>query len=182
MRVFIAINLPLEVRKKIASLSKSFKLMESAKWINEDNLHLTLKFYGELSKQELEKINTLVPKALMDINPFEISFKNFGAFPSFKKPRILWLGVSEGSENLITIAENIEKYSAECGFKTEERKYHPHLTVGRFKMPKPIDDKTNTDTESFSFLCKKIDIMESILETDGPKYSITNSVKLGETR
>src|SRR5205823_4298183 len=106
----------------------------NVKWVSPANLHLTLLFLGELDDRDLAQVCRLAAKATAKLEPFRISVAGIGAFPNLRRPKVLWAGINEGSEELIAIFHGIESPLFEAGFyRKEERAFSPHLTLGRAK-------------------------------------------------
>jgi len=176
IRAFIAIELSPEIQSKLVALQN--KLRESGawvKWVEPENIHLTLKFLGYVSKSQLKSIFEAVCESIEGIAPFPLSFSGLGAFPKLENPRVVWVGVGEGREMLSRINRNLEGILKRNGFPAEDREYHPHLTLGRAKSSQNKDQLTEvvkSEKEGFvgSMEAKEITIMQSILKPGGPEY------------
>ncbi len=137
-RVFCAIDLAVSVR---ASLMRPInRLRESvphaqASWSREDNLHLTLKFLGEIQTTRLSALSNAAGCAVSDFSPFEITLDEPGVFPEHGTPRVLWIGVKDESGKLAEIHTRLEEECARQGFARGERPFHPHLTIARLRQP-----------------------------------------------
>ncbi|RCK73867.1 MAG: 2'-5' RNA ligase [Anaerolineae bacterium] len=133
LRAFIAIELPSEVQKKLSQVIQ--RLQEqlrdvSIRWVKPHNIHLTLKFLGEVSLNNLETIKQILVKEAAEVSPFEFSIGELGAFPNVKRPRVLWLHVAAPPE-LFALQRSIDTQTERLGYVSEERTYSPHITVGR---------------------------------------------------
>jgi 2'-5' RNA ligase len=133
LRAFIAIELPSEVQKKLSQVIQ--RLQEplrdvSIRWVKPHNIHLTLKFLGEVSLNNLETIKQILVKEAAEVSPFEFSIGELGAFPNLKRPRVLWLHVVAPPE-LLALQRAIDIKTERLGYVSEERTYSPHITVGR---------------------------------------------------
>ncbi len=188
MRIFLSVEIPKEVKRK---LEKDFlrKLPGTGlplKIVKPENLHLTLKFLGEINKEELQKVYDSLREIKKE--PFKIELRGTGAFPSSKRPRIIWLGVEEGKEELMELALFIEDELFKAGFPKEERRFAGHLTVARIKgYPKEEGLRKLTklfeessEKEFGSFLVQSFYIMESVLQKEGPTYALLKKVDLAE--
>jgi 2'-5' RNA ligase len=134
IRTFIAVEISPEVRARAGQLMA--RLGESGakvKWVEPHNLHLTLKFLGDVDARDLPAVCGVVAEAVRDVPAFEIEFLGAGAFPAAVRPRTLWLGVGRGSEGLIEVHERLERQLAGLGFRREGRRFQPHLTIGRVR-------------------------------------------------
>ncbi|MCX7786041.1 MAG: RNA 2',3'-cyclic phosphodiesterase, partial [candidate division WOR-3 bacterium] len=131
IRSFIAIEIPKKIRQEIMKFVDEFQQQNLAvRWVKYENLHLTLCFLGNVTKVFLHKVADKLSAIAGAQKSFELSLKNFGAFPSQRSPRIIWVGVEKGSSELIDLQAKVESTLAEIGYKPEERRFHPHLTVG----------------------------------------------------
>jgi RNA 2',3'-cyclic 3'-phosphodiesterase len=130
MRLFVAIEISLEIRERIAEfVSRSKANIAGARWVRPEGMHITLKFLGNVPD---EKIN-LIENVLRDVQArsFSLSVRNIGFFPNPKSPRVLSAGVDAGPE-LAQLAEQVDKALAPLGFEPEKRAFNPHITLARF--------------------------------------------------
>jgi 2'-5' RNA ligase len=136
MRTFIAIDLPEPLRAALAEAQQGFRsACPDARWTRPEGIHLTLKFLGEISDAQAKQ----VVEALAQIGPFEpfsVEVKGFGFFPQARRPHIFWAGVA-APPALAEFAARIESHMEKIGFAREDRAYSPHLTLARFKVPRP---------------------------------------------
>lgn len=136
MRAFIAIELPEAVRESLARQQARFRAVcPDARWTRPEGIHLTLKFLGEISGEQ----EAQVKKALGQIERFEkfiVRAQGFGFFPGAKRPRVFWAGLAAPPE-LAGLAAQVESAMAQLGFPAENRAFSPHLTLARFKVPRP---------------------------------------------
>jgi 2'-5' RNA ligase len=171
VRSFIAVEIPEKVRSEITRMLNKFSEEDSgARWVKHDNLHITLLFLGEVTQEFIRNAeNELTTLAKSKIS-FEMSLKNIGAFPSPRSPRIIWIGVDKGAVELTDLQFKIESAFTKIGYKPEERKFHPHLTVGRvkFKFNTPKIFETNYKSEIFPV--KSVVLFKSTLRPEGPIY------------
>ncbi|HAX62290.1 MAG TPA: RNA 2',3'-cyclic phosphodiesterase, partial [Elusimicrobia bacterium] len=137
MRLFIAVNIRAETKDKIAGIQSVFKKnCDGIKWTSPENLHLTLKFLGEVDDNKKDLISEKLRQAVIGIKKFEIDFEKIGVFPDETSPRVLWLGAGTGKTELENLAQKVESLlmsTAELDFEKEKRPFSAHLTLGRFK-------------------------------------------------
>ena len=136
MRAFIAIDLPEAVRVALRQQQAPFRAVcPDGRWTRPEGIHLTLKFLGEISDQQVtQAINAL--KELRPFETFSTEVKGFGFFPDTRRPRVFWAGVAT-PPNLVMLAEQVEHAMEKLGFAREDRPFTPHLTLARFKVPRP---------------------------------------------
>ena len=129
MRLFIALDIPGEVRSRLAEyMARVRQYAPGVRWPRVEGLHVTLKFIGEVKNDKLEEIKKAV--ASVKAAPFDVVFANVGFFPNTKSPRVFWAGV-EGGEPLPTLARSVDDAVAQLGIEREQKAYHPHLTLAR---------------------------------------------------
>ena len=193
MRLFIAVNISEENRSKIAQIQSELKkniadvhpvrydkLSNGVKWIEKENLHLTLKFLGEVADEQLVSIKEKIKEVSSSIKGFEIDFCSLGVFPSETFYKILWVGIEKGQAELKNLAQRLEDLLQGIGFKKEKRPFSAHLTIGRFRKPKPCKLQGTNTEEKFSEAVEKVSLVKSTLTPKGPIYEIIEEFKLGE--
>ncbi len=183
IRTFIAISVPEEVKKRISDLQSNLKRYGAyIKWISSDSMHITLKFLGDVEESGIDTIAEAVREASSSQQPFTISVSSTGIFPNIRRPRVFWVGVEKGKEILISLAAKIEKACSELGFDPEKRSFSAHLTLGRVKSLKNIDDTlsamNSTGFQGGSFRVEEIIVMKSELNPRGAKYTPLHKIKL----
>ncbi len=133
MRTFIAIDLDRPVRDSLSRLQEELKSCGAdVRWVKAENIHLTLKFLGDISEETAGDIVSILEKSCTGVSAFDIEVSGVGVFPDIKSPRVLWAGIS-GDAALRELHRKIEDGTASLGFRRENRKFVPHLTLGRFR-------------------------------------------------
>lgn len=180
-RIFIAINLPEEIKTEIGKAIKKAEAIEpGVKWVNALNIHITLAFMGYLEEKEIAKITTIVKAVAKNQKKYILSLENAGVFPSLAAPQVFWIGTRENL-NLINLQNVLKSRLQIGGFKTEERVFVPHLTIGRVKNKIKNVQKLLGLLKEVKFehiLVSSIDVMESILKKSGPEYKTIFKVNL----
>lgn len=154
------------------------------KWVDPDSMHITLLFLGEVSELDLVPICRIVNKCAGEIPPFSMEFKGLGAFPTPRRPKILWSGISEGMESLQLLHERLEEPLLEQGhYRREGRAYQPHLTLGRLNAEAREGEwgpilAANADWEGGTTRVEEVLVMRSDQRRDGPVYSVIGRGKL----
>jgi 2'-5' RNA ligase len=183
MRYFIAIDMTENIKDAIAGVIEKCGLnSKGIKWVSAENVHLTLKFLGDVKEDLIPEIEKGLASICMRHDVFNINIRGAGAFPNFKYPNILWMGIDE-SEELKRLYEDIEESMSELGFEKEDRKFSPHLTIGRVKDRKGIEPVikelyTFKDTFFGSIEVKEVLLMRSVLKPTGAEYSKIAGFKL----
>jgi len=136
IRTFIAIEIPEEIRARLAALQEEWKKERAqVTWVKPDNIHLTLKFLGDVPEEKMESVQQGVRRATEGLTPFTVAVKTVGTFPSWKRPRVLWVGIEETTGKVSALASRIEDEMTKLGFEKEDRPFSAHLTLGRVKRP-----------------------------------------------
>ncbi|MBI5124208.1 MAG: RNA 2',3'-cyclic phosphodiesterase [Candidatus Omnitrophica bacterium] len=137
MRAFIAIELSEEIRDTLEQIQSHLEYSGAdVKWVEKDNIHLTLKFLGEISEEKLKQIIAALEIIAKGSSAFEISLKDIGAFPKIEYPRVIWAGLDKGTTESKILAEKIDDALSKIGFQKEARPFAAHLTIGRVRSPK----------------------------------------------
>jgi len=184
MRTFIAVGISSGVRERIARIQAEFrKGNPDVKWVEPENLHLTLKFLGEVSEEKISGVIEKTRMAAYGISNFMVHLSGFGSFPNLKFPRVVWIGIKEGSEELKNLSTRIEENLSQLGFAKEKREFSAHLTIGRVRSPrekgklvKKIEELERSEVGEFSV--DRVLVMESQLSSQGPTYRIIEEVNL----
>lgn len=138
MRVFVALDIPEEVRRAIGEhIVQWEKLCRGARWVRVEGLHVTLKFIGEVQPEMVERIRTHLATIRLAA-PVEMSFREVGFFPNERHPRVFWVGIT-ATPNLDELAAEVEQGLESLGIPQEQRPFRPHLTVARFKSEDGLD-------------------------------------------
>ncbi len=138
MRAFVAVEIPDEIRRRIADLIQALQsAAPQVRWARAEGLHITLKFLGEISEQQVEEIKTQL-MSVQSATPLHLQIQGAGYFPNERSPRVVWLGVESGAA-LPELASQVEKRLATLGMAEEDRPFSAHLTVGRLRRPGKLD-------------------------------------------
>jgi RNA 2',3'-cyclic 3'-phosphodiesterase len=175
VRLFIAIEIPEDIRTTFASLLKEFcAIAPQLRWVRTENLHVTLKFLGETESAKLDALQNVL-SAVRSPYPVNLEFRGLGFFPNEKRPRVFWAGI-EASPNLRTLATDIDQAAHPLGFLLEDRPFTPHLTLARFPVPgippKLLQAMNEKSSHSFgSLTAKEFHLIESRLKPSGAEYT-----------
>lgn len=177
LRTFIALELPPET---ISLLDKVQQALKSsglrAKWVKPENIHLTLKFLGNIDPGDIDKIGGAMTEAVQDCAPLTLTAKGVGVFPGIKRPRVIWVGLGGQITLLFAVQRKLDDHLAAIGIAKEKRPFKGHLTLGRFKQsvhPKKISHiiQEHADLDSEAFIAKRIVLFQSDLKETGPQYT-----------
>jgi RNA 2',3'-cyclic 3'-phosphodiesterase len=184
IRAFIAVDLDDPVIEKICSVVEILKSrITEIRWLRKENLHLTLKFLGNIAESQVEPIATALRHPLGLFSPCNISAKGLGVFPDFRRPKILWVGLT--GDQLVQLTAEIESALMPLGFTPENRAFTPHLTIGRWREgnrpAKNLRQKIGSlnDFEFGACAVRQIVLFQSVLKPEGASYSELRTIQLG---
>lgn len=186
IRSFVALELTDEVREQLAVLLQRLQRTSAAvKWVEPENLHLTLKFLGEVPEEQIELVGKTLKAVAQATEPFSFTVKGVGGFPDLRRPRVLWVGV-EALQALIKLQQLVEKAMEQLGFPPEYRVYHPHITIGRVKTVTGIEKvreilREYADVKFGEVLASHLTLFRSDLSREGPTYTPLAKLNFAET-
>lgn len=185
MRCFIAIEVPSEIRSAFVELQNDLSSAGAdVAWTNPDNIHLTLKFLGEIDKKLASKVEQVCLETIAAASPFNLSIDRIGFFPNERHPRVLWLGLGGEIGPLEKLQEQLDERLAGIGFEIEEKDFQPHLTVGRIRSNKNLREllqrSAGYSLPSLSFMVQEIVLMKSDLLPSGACYSELAKARMKE--
>lgn len=182
MRIFVAITPPPEVRHAaLAAAEEATRgLGGSVRWTKQENVHLTLKFLGEVPDEALKSICGALRVACSTHGPFDARLKGLGAFPSPRRARVIWAGMDEGSQQISSLAASVEAALEPLGFRPEGHPYVPHATLGRAKGRPVIVDLSKAGVlEGPAFRVGRAELTKSTLTPRGSIYETVEAFSLG---
>ena len=180
-RSFIAIDLSENIRNFLGALSQELNKHLSkgdVRWVQPDNIHLTLRFLGETENDKLDLITKGMDYSAGHIEPFDLVLGKLGCFPSAKRPRVIWVGFQNNIEGLSSLQSSLEEKIVALGWKPEGRKYHPHLTLGRVKnSPAVVKAQLPWGREigNRRIEARAIALYESRLRPSGAEYGLLHT-------
>jgi RNA 2',3'-cyclic 3'-phosphodiesterase len=181
MRLFVALEIPSAVRENLAALLKFLRAISpQTRWVRPENLHVTLKFIGEVAETKIAAIRSALAGVRCD-QVVTLDFRKVGFFPNEKHPRVFWAGI-EASPNLITLAADIEMATEKLGILREKRSFSPHLTLARFDPPR-LEEKLraaiqeNATRDFGSLRTSQYHLIESKLKRSGAEYTTVESFR-----
>jgi 2'-5' RNA ligase len=192
VRSFIAISLPDNVRAELTSLEEKLKARRHpfVKWVDPESMHLTLKFLGNVMVDSVPQIVEAMSRVAMSRSHFKLEVAGTGAFPSWQRPQVVWVGVGGELDKLNALQKGLEFALSPLGFPPEARSFSAHLTLGRLR-----DRVTSDDRRRFAEFAQKVEfkaslafevsavrLMKSQLTPAGPIYSELAVAELGLSR
>ena len=185
MRTFIAINLSDDERARIHRAARPLRDSEfPIRWVRPENVHLTLKFLGEVEENRVGELSEAIDRTVAGVSEFQMTAREFGAFPSNRRPRVVWVGIEVDEEVLSDLHGRLEAELERLGFERETRDFRPHLTLGRAHRRAGGRDFDGFDEvlDSLDYEDRlevgSVDLMRSDLRPDGARYSVIHSARL----
>lgn len=186
LRTFVAVEIDEAIRRRAAEVIGELSgTSAKVKWVEPEQMHFTLKFLGEVDIRDTAAICKAVAKAAERLAPFEIKCQGVGAFPKNDRPRTVWLGVSQGEEEMVTLHDGIDDRLAKLGHRQEHRRFRPHLTIGRVRQSTP--DQIGElaagleqfhDFDAGEMLVREVVVFSSTLAPTGPTYTPLGTARL----
>lgn len=184
MRLFIAINIPKKERTRIHRAARP--LREEALpvgWVEPDKYHITLKFLGDVRPDRLEAVSAAVEQVAAATKAFRTVVSGFGAFPTIRRPRVIWIGIGATPE-LRCLKQDLEWALGDFGFEPETRAFHPHVTLGRVRGEggagafRGLDSVVAEMSYEGELRVHSVDLMRSRLSKEGAEYTLVAGARL----
>jgi RNA 2',3'-cyclic 3'-phosphodiesterase len=162
-----------------------FSRAANVKWVEAHNLHLTLKFLGDVHERVILDVCRAVERGARQVEPFPLEVRGAGAFPNAARPRTVWLGAREGADQMVVLHDRIEEPLAELGYREEHRRFQVHTTIGRVRGAGPgIAELGERLRQQADFLAgrmtvDRVTVFSSTLTPDGPIYDVIGTARLG---
>lgn len=191
IRAFLAIPLPDDVTAALCHLAEQVAQARiiGLKPVRLENMHLTLKFFGDLNAGQVESIVDTVTHTVKTIRPFTLRLGNVGAYPNNRSPRVLWVGLDGDVAPLQDTHRRIESALGQIAIKPDSREFRPHLTIARIRDRTSHNERRRAAEALFSAEVRSglsvpvnhLRLMRSILRPEGPQYTSLAEIPIGET-
>jgi RNA 2',3'-cyclic 3'-phosphodiesterase len=187
MRTFIAIKLPAKIKDPLTEIQDQLKItLPKLNWVKSDNLHLSLKFIGEITDEQVTQAEQIIDQLTKAKEPFEIKLDLLGVFPDWRRARIIWIGTHQASLQLNQLVQEAEKECLKLKIPTEKHLFQTHITLGRIrnlidqsKLKETLQASQNQIHDmDLKFTVEGIALFQSVLSSDGPNYRILKEAKL----
>ncbi len=189
LRAFIAVPASDEVRRLVKQAVGSLRWVgANVKWVEPDNVHITVKFLGNIPQADVDKLGPALHEALRSTGGFDITIGKAGTFPGGDKaPRVVWLGLGEGFEALKEVALKVEEACAGLGFEREARPFKAHLTIGRVrrgsgKLRELAEAVAGVEFKPLKLKVDRVNLTRSRLSPRGPTYTVLESIALKDAK
>jgi RNA 2',3'-cyclic 3'-phosphodiesterase len=183
MRLFVAVNLPPEIRDRLAAVQDRLRRVQAdVSWVRAENVHVTLKFLGETEEKRLKRICPALAEVARAVASIPIEVTGIGSFGG-RIPRVVWVGVGDGAEALAQLAGGVEVALARVGVPKDRRGFTAHLTLGRVRSSRNAEGLVaglgEFRAEKFgTFTATQFDLMESELHPTGSRYTVREQFPL----
>jgi 2'-5' RNA ligase len=172
LRAFLAVDPPAELRARLLEAAERLRAAapSGARWVAAENLHLTLKFLGEIREDDVPRLVERASAKLAGEAPFEVAFAGFGAFPNAREARVLWLGAVRGAGALAKLARKLDAAARAIGAERERRPFEAHLTLARLRDPARVELERIPALDSVAWTVEEVVLYESRPSPGGPRY------------
>ena len=178
IRTFVAVEVDKIVRRRAGELVQRLaQLTDDVRWVEPENMHVTLKFLGNVRAHDTVELCEAVEDAVCDLRPFDLEIQGLGAFPALDRPRTIWIGTADGGEALTGVFERVEDAVVELGYRPEPRRFTAHMTIGRVRrrsdrLDRLVEELDELKHESFGRTgVDAVTVFSSRLREDGPVYT-----------
>lgn len=178
IRTFIAVTVSPAIRQAALKLASTLHpVAGDVKWVAPENMHWTLQFLGEVEQLEVHTVCSAVSQAAREIESFQLEARGAGAFPAPDRPRTLWVGAGVGAQAMVALHDAIQHRLSRLGYRSEHRRFVPHLTLGRVGRDTPSRPLVRelaalAEHEVGSMVVDEVTVFASKLTQDGPVYDV----------
>jgi 2'-5' RNA ligase len=185
IRAFVAVPVSDEIEQLVSEVERDLKTVAAnVKWVRPENIHITLKFLGNTTQDTIDGLCGALPEALRGRHRFDVLIAGAGTFPpGGKAPRVVWIGLQDGTDGLIEVAGMVEAVTSSLGFEKEERPFRPHLTIGRVRrgsgrLKELADRVAGIRFNPLKLGVDRVNLVRSRLGPQGPTYTVLESFAL----
>ncbi len=186
LRTFIAIDPGKPIRDRLVALQQTLaRAAAEVKWVEPENLHVTLLFLGEVDERAVVELCRAVGECTAGQAPFRLGVEHVGCFPNPRRPRVVWVGVGEGTQEVVALHDALELPLLELGcYRREDRSYTPHITLGRVRgdhATGPLADALRRQAawQAGATDVREVLVLSSELTPQGPVYTVLSRARLG---
>jgi 2'-5' RNA ligase len=186
LRTFIAVETGKVIRDRLVSLQESLaRTGTEVKWVEADNLHVTLLFLGEVEDRDVPALCRAVSEVCAGLGRFSMSVERVGCFPNPRRPRVVWAGVGAGTQEVVALHDALEPPLLALGcYRREGRQYTPHITLGRVRGDRPTDKLAAALARQAGWQggvtdVREVRVLSSELTPQGPVYTVLSRAPLG---
>lgn len=187
-RTFVAVFPPEEVLDALDGLRQHLEPgLSGLRWVARPNLHFTFRFFGDLTLEQIDRAKAVLDATVPGAVPFELELSGVGVFPNWRRPRVLWVGTGKGHAVMEALARSLERGFRDAGLGKSDKKFVPHLTVGRWRDTRGLDPGASESTcrsvgAIASFTMNEVGIIRSELSPQGSRYTVLHHAALAGAR
>ena len=185
IRTFVAVDISNKIRDAaMRQIAKFSALTNDYNWVVRENMHVTLNFLGDVDESEIPSVCRLISNTSNEFGSFEMSVKGTGCFPRPDKPRIIWLGIDQGAEELIELQRRLADALETMRFPRDRNDFRPHLTLGRLQRGARLSDRVidavsqGVHVTAGSTIVDQVVVYSSFLDREGPTYTAMSRIDL----
>lgn len=189
LRTFIALPLSPVIAEKLSAIQRTLRRAspeQAVSWVNPANIHLTLFFLGDIVPDRQKPIEAALAAVARNVRPFAFNVQGLGAFPNANRPRVIWVGLDEPTGQLTLLHRAVNEAMASIGFQPEDRRFSPHLTLGRIRQRASREDEQavgeairRTDVGALGeVLAEELIFFRSVFKSSGAEYTPLARYKL----
>ncbi len=186
IRTFIAVTASPGIRQAALKLTTLLSpAVGDVKWVLPENMHWTLQFLGEVEQLEIPGVCSAVAAGALEVDSFDLEVRGAGAFPAPDRPRTLWIGAGAGAQAMVALHDAIQRKLSRLGYRSEHRRFVPHLTLGRAGRNSPARPLVRelaglAEFDAGSMLVDEVTVFASKPTSDGPLYEVLARAPLAE--
>jgi 2'-5' RNA ligase len=184
MRLFFAVKLSEEIQARLHEEQGALKALGAdVKWVERDNIHVTLKFLGEVPETRVPELSAAAEGIAESAQPWGMGISGLGCFPSVRSPRVVWAGITQGADQMAALAESVDKAMERLGFERENRPFKAHVTLGRVRSPQGKAQLAEglaraSQAHGGEMPVNHFCLMQSELRPSGPIYTVLKDFPL----
>ena len=185
LRTFIAVDVPDRVRRVAGTtIGKLRSTTDSIRWVPPHNVHITMKFLGDVEETDIYQVCRLTAAAAKGVAATQVTCRGIGAFPTLERPRTVWLGIDDPDDQLRQLHRLLEQQLSLLGFPFEQRRYQPHVTLGRTRYGRRDVDRLIEEMRHLQVDAGLVEVDELVIYSsergaDGPNYTVLGRAPLG---
>ena len=180
LRLFVAISIPPGHLERLHTATEDLRARwPTARWLEPENQHVTLKFLGSTLPELVDEVRAAVRQSVAGREPASVRLSDLGVFPGPRRARVLWVGLEDPEDLLVSVAGALEAALEPLGFRPEQRRFHPHLTLARFRTPERITGGLPAlELDLESIVVDALGLFRSHLHPKGARYEVLETFAL----
>ncbi|MBN2297831.1 MAG: RNA 2',3'-cyclic phosphodiesterase [Deltaproteobacteria bacterium] len=178
IRTFIALPISDDLKNVLGEAITALRNRNSSvKWVRAENIHLTIKFLGDIAEDLVKPISIELDRTVEQYKEVDLRVSGLGVFPGMRRPRVVWAGLEGDTQDLVNMALSVDEMCAGFGIRRDKRPFSPHITLGRLKIPSMVD--LDIHLKEKGYRAKEVVFYRSELLPQGARYTILHTSNLG---